>query len=103
LPVTPRVSALVYRRRRLAVAVAALVLLAVSIFGLVATFGGSAHANGNTSGQVATPHVVIAQPGDTLWAIARRLVPVGNITGLVDQLVAMNGDEIVAGQEVRLP
>lgn len=94
---------LIYRRRRLAVAMAALLFLAVSVFGLVALFGGSAKANEFTSGQVSTPHVVIAQPGDTLWAIARRIVPVGSITDLVDQLVVMNGDEIVAGQEVRLP
>jgi hypothetical protein len=94
---------MVYRRRRLGVAISALILLAVSIFGLVAVFGGSARADQNTSGRVSIPHVVIAKPGDTLWAIARRIVPVGSITKLVDQLVAMNGDEIVAGQEVRLP
>jgi LysM repeat protein len=87
----------------LGVAIVALVLLAVSTFGLVAVFGGSARAHQNTSGRVSMPHVVIAQPGDTLWAIARRIVPMGSITKLVDQLVAMNGDEIVAGQEVRLP
>jgi hypothetical protein len=85
------------------VAIAVLVLLAASILGLLAVFGGSARAGQNTSGQVSMPHVVIAQPGDTLWAIARRIAPVGSITKLVDQLVAMNGDEIVAGQEVRLP
>ncbi|MEO5974009.1 MAG: LysM peptidoglycan-binding domain-containing protein [Ilumatobacteraceae bacterium] len=99
----PRVSARVYRRRRLVAAIIGLALLAGSILGLVTMFGSSALAEQNLSGRSSTPHVVIAQPGDTLWAIARRIVPVGNITGLVDQLVSMNGDEITAGQEVRLP
>ena len=99
----PSSMAQVYRRRRLAAALTALVLLAVSIFGLVSVFGGSAPAGQSTSSQASMPHVVIAQPGDTLWAIARRIAPVGSITKLVDQLVVMNGDEIVAGQEVRLP
>lgn len=99
----PSSMAQVYRRRRLAAALTALVLLAVSIFGLVSVFGGSARAGQKSSSQASMPHVVIAQPGDTLWAIARRIVPVGSITKLVDQLVVMNGDEIVAGQEVRLP
>ncbi len=100
---TPNSMALIYRRRRLTAALVALLFLTVSIFGLVALFGGSAKANEITAAQLSTPHVVIAQPGDTLWAIARRIVPVGSITDLVDQLVVMNGDEIVAGQEVRLP
>lgn len=100
---TPNAMTLIYRRRRLTAAFAVLLLLAVSIFSLVAVFGGPAKATEFTSGQGSTPHVVIAQPGDTLWAIARRIVPVGSITELVDQLVVMNGDEIVAGQEVRLP
>ena len=100
---TPNAMALIYRRRRLTAALVAMLFLAVTVFGLVALFSGSANANEFTSDQVSTPHVVIAQPGDTLWAIARRIVPVGSITALVDQLVVMNGDEIVAGQEVRLP
>ncbi len=98
-----RASARVYRRRRLVAAIIGLVLLGGSIMGLVTIFGGQARAAQNLAGLSATPRVVIAQPGDTLWAIARRVVPVGNITTLVDQLVQMNGAEIVAGQEVRLP
>ncbi|MFA5775281.1 MAG: LysM peptidoglycan-binding domain-containing protein [Ilumatobacteraceae bacterium] len=100
---TQRPTARVYRHRRLGVALAGLLLLGGSIFGFGVVFGGSARAVGNGAASQSVPHVVIAQPGDTLWAIARRIIPVGSITGLVDQLVEMNGDEIVAGQEVRIP
>jgi nucleoid-associated protein YgaU len=98
-----RVSASVYRRRRVGAAIAALGLLAVAMFGLIGVFKGSARADEHVANRASTPHTVIAQSGDTLWAIARRIAPVGSITGLVDQLVMMNGDEIVAGQEIRLP
>lgn len=97
-----RVPAAVYRRRRLVVATT-FSLLVLAVFGLVGAFGGAARADENTPGRASTPRVVIAQSGDTLWAIARRIAPDGNITALVDQLVLMNGDAITAGQEVRLP
>lgn len=100
---TYRAPAAVYRRRRIGVAVVALSLLAMAMLSLVGVFGGSARADENLPRRVSAPTVVIAQPGDTLWAIARRIAPVGSITHLVDQLVLMNGDEITAGQEVRVP
>jgi LysM repeat protein len=52
---------------------------------------------------MSAPKSIIAQPGDTLWAIARRIVPEGNIVELVDELVRINGQTIQAGQVVRLP
>jgi len=55
------------------------------------------------AGQSIEPRTVIAQPGDTLWAIAKRVAPQANISDLVDQLVRINGDAIVAGQLVRIP
>jgi Tfp pilus assembly protein FimV len=54
-------------------------------------------------GQLVEPRTVIAQPGDTLWAIAQRVAPQANISELVDELVRLNGDAIVAGQLVRIP
>lgn len=98
-----RIQPIVYRRRRLMVGGATVSLLAIVVFGLVGAFGGFSRTNENTLSPATTPHVVIAQSGDTLWAIARRITPVGSITELVDQLVLMNGDEITAGQEVQLP
>jgi nucleoid-associated protein YgaU len=46
---------------------------------------------------------VIAESGDTLWAIAQRIAPNTKITEVVDQLVLMNGDQITTGQLVRIP
>lgn len=92
----------VYQHRRWGVS-AAIAVVAVAIFVLVGALGTSARADQTAPGRAMAPTVVIAQPGDTLWAIARRVIPSGSITELVDQLVQINGDTIVAGQEVRIP
>jgi LysM repeat protein len=56
-----------------------------------------------TSGDITVPRTVVAQPGDTIWGIARNLMPNGDITELVDVLVRLNGDQISAGQIIRIP
>ena len=90
----------VYRRRRAMVSFI-LAILAVGVsFAMLDT---SAVADQPTVGDLVTPRMVIAQPGDTLWAIAQRISPQGNITELVDQLVLMNGDMITPGQQIRIP
>jgi nucleoid-associated protein YgaU len=38
-----------------------------------------------------------------LWGIAHRLVPNGNVTAMVDELVYLNGDQIFPGQVIRIP
>ncbi len=92
----------VYQHRRWGV-FAAVAAAAMSVFAIVGAVGSSAHADQSAPGRAMAPRVVIAQPGDTLWAIARRVIPNGSITELVDRLVRMNGDTITAGQEVRIP
>ena len=90
----------VYRRRRAMVSIV-LAILAVSLsFAMLNT---SAVADEPSVGDLMAPRTVIAQPGDTLWAIAQRISPQGNITELVDQLVLMNGDMITPGQQIRIP
>jgi len=90
----------VYRRRRAMVSFI-LAILAVSVsFAMLDT---SAVADQPTANDLTLPRMVIAQPGDTLWAIAKRISPQGNITELVDQLVLMNGDMITPGQQIRIP
>jgi nucleoid-associated protein YgaU len=93
----------VYQHRRWGVVAAAAAVAALSLFAIVGAAGSSAHADQSAPGQAMAPRVVIALPGDTLWAIARRVIPNGSITELVDRLVQMNGDKIAAGQEVRIP
>lgn len=98
---TPSVAT--YQRRRLVVLVATMLILGVVIAGVIGATGTTAQADQAVAGQSIQPRTVIAQPGDTLWAIAKRVAPQANISDLVDQLVRINGDAIVAGQLVRIP
>ncbi len=98
---TPSVAT--YQRRRLVVLVAVMLVLGVVIAGVIGATGTTAQADQAVAGQSIEPRTVIAQPGDTLWAIAKRVAPEANISDLVDQLVRINGDAIVAGQVVRIP
>ncbi len=98
---TPSVAT--YQRRRLVVLVAVMLVLGVVIAGVIGATGTTAQADQAVAGQSIEPRTVIAQPGDTLWAIAKRVAPQANISDLVDQLVRINGDAIIAGQVVRIP
>lgn len=106
------VPAAVYRRRRLGVAVGATAVLALSYLLIVAL---SSRVGAATT--VARPASVAAasvpseapllaytvRPGDSLWAIARRLQPTGDVRPLVDQLAERNGGSTLqAGQRLDL-
>ncbi len=98
--VSRRNMAPVYRRRR------AMVSLGLALMALTVSFAlldKSAAANEPTVENLSTPKFVVAESGDTLWAIAQRIAPNSNITEIVDQLVLMNGDQITPGQLVRIP
>jgi nucleoid-associated protein YgaU len=119
--VAPTVRTL--RRRRLMVLLAAVttaVLLVLAASRAAATFrdvpasvperrpvpaldaaatSGSAAA---TARHAASGYVV--QPGDTLWSIARRFQPDGDVRPLVDQLVDLNGGpDLAVGQWLPIP
>ena len=96
-------SVATYQRRRLVVLVAAMLVLGVVIAGVIGATGTSAQADQAVAGQSVEPRTVVAHPGDTLWAIAQRVAPQANVSELVDELVRLNGDAIVAGQLVRIP
>jgi Tfp pilus assembly protein FimV len=98
--VSRRNMAPVYRRRRAMVSLALAALAVTVSFAMLDT---SAAADRPTAENLATPKFVIAESGDTLWAIAQRIAPNSNITEVVDQLVLMNGDQITTGQLVRIP
>lgn len=108
-----RPTSAVYRRRRLTVLAFAVALAAPAVAGLAvgAPGGGPLTTSGAGSSpttriQVQTvarsTHVVA--PGDTLWSIARRLQPEGDVRPLVDALAASrNGRPLQVGERIRLP
>jgi hypothetical protein len=60
-------------------------------------------ATGDAASTSATSMVTV-EPGDTLWSIARRLQPTGDVRSLVDQLQALNGSApLQSGDQVRIP
>ena len=64
-----------------------------------ATAGVPASTSGAASGRT-----VVVAPGDTLWSIARRLQPSGDVRPLVDRLAAANGGAaIAAGDRLVVP
>ncbi len=97
---------LVYLRRRLV----ALVLLAALVVALVlavrsvtATLGGvpASAPEGNITGPPAL--VVVVQPGDTVWTIARAAKPDGDVRPLVDQLLADHPAPLQPGDRLLVP
>lgn len=95
--------------RPLLAVVAGLVLVLALMVGTVAVGRGAlaglapAPAATGAPAGASGPTVVVA-PGDTLWSIARRLQPTGDVRPLVDRLAAANGGAaIVVGQRLVLP
>jgi hypothetical protein len=103
-------------RRTLLVLVGGLALaglVALAALGAVNLLGADAAASGPAStaeplhpagaGAFTPPAsaVVVVQPGDTLWAIARRLQPTGDVRHLVDELAdRAGGAAVVSGQHI---
>lgn len=95
--VRPRPSQRTFQRRRRTVA-------AVMVFGLASGFiTTNAFASNPSTDQQVIPRTVVAKSGDTIWDIARTIVPEGGIADLVAELVRMNGSRIEPGQVIRIP
>lgn len=57
-----------------------------------------------TVGSTGSDQVIRVRAGDTIWSIARRLRPTGDVRPLVDQLVSANGSATIqAGDRLVLP
>ncbi len=96
----------VYRRRRLVVGTIAALL--VIITGLTVNEVLASDSGVTASAAVAGPAperiTVTAQPGDTLWALARRHHGSVDVDRYLDRLISLNGGpSIQAGQAVVLP
>lgn len=94
-------SAAVYRRRRIVAALVALALLA----GVVALGRAALTTVSVLPPPAAAPpsraEVVVVRPGDTLWSIAERLEPEGDVRPVVDRLVAAHGaGPLQVGEEI---
>jgi Tfp pilus assembly protein FimV len=103
-----RPSAAVYRRRRLVAGVLAVLFVVVAGWAAtqVAALGG-VPASAPERGPVAPPAApaeVVVRPGDTMWSIATRLQPEGDVRGLVRRLVQANGGSAIEpGDVLSLP
>jgi hypothetical protein len=52
---------------------------------------------------VAAPSEIIVQSGDSLWTVARRLQPRGDLRGLVDRLIERVGStSVTRGQHINV-
>jgi hypothetical protein len=110
-PSRPAPTVRTYRRRRLAVLLAAtaLVLFApVAASRAVAAFRDVPASVPERRPAPVTPSSTragyVVQPGDTLWSIARKLQPDGDLRALVHQLVDANGGaDLDVGQRLVLP
>ncbi|MEY4995659.1 MAG: hypothetical protein RLZ67_384 [Actinomycetota bacterium] len=92
-----RPSEATFRRRRRVVGAT----LVFAIASVVITSG--AFASNPTPEDQAVPRTVVAKSGDTLWDIARTLVPQGSVADLVSEMVRLNGARIEPGQIIRIP
>ena len=96
--IQPRRSQVVYVRRRVVVAAICGLLIAVGLFAR-----GAVAENTRPVGGLEMPRTITAVQGDTLWAIAHRLAPQGDVMDFVDRLVDLNGAHIVPGQQILIP
>ena len=110
-PRATRPSPQVYRRRRLVAAaiVAGVLLAGLWSMGLLdraplSAVGQARNASPAPTLELVDHGVYVVQPGDTLWSIARRAHPGGDIRPLVDQLAAQTGGRALQiGDRITVP
>lgn len=98
-PAPARVGLRLTRRGRL------VVLLALATLLLVAFSLGRTSADAGST-RLGPPPTTVVQPGETLWAIARRIAPTADPRATVARLHDLNdlgSRPIVAGQRLVLP
>lgn len=95
-------SAPAVRRRRLLLAVIAVLSVALAL--PLSGTGGRSHATGSAPAGNGHPFEYTVRPGDTLWSIATRADPTGDPRPLVAELAAQVGsDTVVPGERLVVP
>jgi LysM domain len=91
-------------RRRVAVLLAALLLVAGLGLVLRAAGGSITHEPPAAPANPSRPTAdYVVQPGDTVWSVARRVQPEGDVRSFVDRLVAARGgDGLAVGEVIRI-
>lgn len=96
-------SPAVYVRRRVLVGIAAVVMAIVAVSFASTQFADAGQGIPPVSDGGSTS-VVIVQPGDTLWSLARDVQPDGDVRPLVAQLARSHGgSSLRAGDRIALP
>ncbi len=102
--VAPVRSAAVYERRRLGIVAAAVICATVGVLIASTRFADAGDAVPTGAGTLGIGTVVIAQPGDTLWSLAREVQPDGDVRPLVARLARSHGGSALrAGDRIVLP
>ena len=99
---TPAPRAHLTRRGRLLV----LSVLVVLLFGAFSAGRAATQASTTAGDAPSAPVVTTVQPGDTLWALARRVAPGHDPRVVVEQIRRLNdlpGAGVQAGQQLVLP
>jgi nucleoid-associated protein YgaU len=103
--IPPHQAPVAFWRRRLMAGALALVVLLLALAGVRSAAGalGIVPASGSERAPASTATYVV-QPGDTVWKIARRIQPQGEVRPLVDRIVKANGGAAVQiGDRLEVP
>jgi hypothetical protein len=102
---SPQALAATYRRRRVVAALVVVTVPVVAIQLAQALAGVIAGWSAPASAPIDGPTVVVeAEAGDTLWTLARRVHPSGDVRPVVEAMVADRGTAAVdVGDDVRVP